>query len=49
MRSGFKLVLATGLLMLAAASFATAQSRHSSKGTDLEGTVLNVTAVRDRQ
>ena len=33
-------------VLLAAAGVADAQSRHSSKGTDLEGTLLNVTAVR---
>jgi Ca-activated chloride channel homolog len=42
MRAVFKVVF----VLLAASAIASAQSRHSSKGTDLEGTILNVTAVR---
>ena len=39
-------VLSAGLAILAMIGSATAQSRHSSKGTDLEGTILSVTASR---
>jgi len=46
MKSPFKFVLTSGLVILASIGFANAQSRHSSKGTDLEGTVLSVTASR---
>ena len=46
MKSPLKFVLISGLVMLASMGFATAQSRHSSKGTDLEGTILSVTASR---
>lgn len=46
MRTVFKMVFATGVLMLVSSALTVAQSRHSSQGVDLEGTVLNVTAVR---
>lgn len=46
MKLPFKFVLTSGLVMLASIGLANAQSRHSSKGNDLEGTVLSVTASR---
>ena len=46
MRAVLKMAYMTGFLMLALSASATAQSRHNTKGTDLEGTVLNVTASR---
>ena len=46
MKSFFKLMLISGLAFLATTGSGTAQSRHDQKGTNLEGTVLNVTAVR---
>jgi Ca-activated chloride channel family protein len=46
MKSPLKFVLISGLVILATIGYATAQSRHSSKGTDLEGTLLSVTASR---
>ena len=45
MQSFFKFVL-TALVVAAGVISSASQSRHSSKGTDLEGTVINVTAAR---
>ena len=46
MRLSVKAYLCVGILMLGACICASAQSRHSSKGGDLEGTLLSVTAWR---
>ena len=46
MKSLFKFVLISGLALVASVLPAAAQSRHSSKGTDVDGTLLSVTAVR---
>ena len=46
MKSLFKFVLISGLALVASVLPAVAQSRHSSKGTDVDGTLLSVTAVR---
>lgn len=48
MRSGLKTLIFSTVLTLAFSSFATAQSHRADRGTaNVEGTVLNVTAVRE--
>ncbi|MBP6002543.1 MAG: VWA domain-containing protein [Pyrinomonadaceae bacterium] len=39
-------IIATAITTLVLTAFVTAQSRHSAKGGDLEGTILSVTATR---
>ena len=46
LRRAFSTFTVIAALMVTCASFATSQSRHSAKGTDVEGTLLNVTVSR---
>jgi len=46
MRPSFRQTAAIAALILSTTVFVPAQSRHSAKGADLEGTVLSVTAAR---